>query len=288
MTEPLNAGPITLVQDNNLSWYKQCHDGLDRTRAAPDRKRLLGEFIRAHRESLAPEPSLGRRRTPGLRREELAARAGISATWCAWIEQGRDVQVSPQALARLAQALALTRAERAYLFELADRRDPQRPHPRLTAEAPASLRAAVDAVAHPAYGLDRLWNACCWNDAAARLFTGWLSDGCQRNLLRFVFVEPAARKLIPRWKERARRLLAEFRADYSRGLNDPRLREMVDGLRRDSALFDREWQAQSVLGREGGLRRFTHPVRGPLEYVQHSFAPADRPDYKLVLLVPRA
>ena len=123
---------------------------------------------------------------------------------------------------------------------------------------------------------------------AAQLFEGWLSGNCQRNLLRFVFVDPAARKLIPRWKERARRLLAEFRADYSRGLNDPRLREMVDGLRRDSALFDREWQAQSVLGREGGLRRFTHPVRGPLEYVQHSFTPADRPDYKLVLLVPRA
>ncbi len=258
------------------------------TRAAPDRKRLLGEFIRGHRESLAPEPSFGRRRTPGLRREELAARAGISATWCAWIEQGRDVQVSPQALVRLAQALALTRAERAYLFELADRRDPQHPALELTAEAPASLRATVDAVAHPAYGLDRLWNACCWNAPAAQLFEGWLSGNCQRNLLRFVFVEPAARKLIPRWKERARRLLAEFRADYSRGLNDPRLREMVDGLRRDSALFDREWQAQSVLAREGGLRRFTHPVRGPLEYVQHSFTPADRPDYKLVLLVPRA
>ena len=132
--------------------------------AAPtktDRKMLLGAFVRAHRESLAPEPTLGRRRTPGLRREELAARAGIGATWCAWIEQGRDVQMSPQALGRLAQALALTRAERAYLFDLADRRDPQAPSPEETAEAPASLRAAVEAVAHPAYGLDRLWNACC-------------------------------------------------------------------------------------------------------------------------------
>ncbi|HVZ52975.1 MAG TPA: helix-turn-helix transcriptional regulator [Pseudolabrys sp.] len=257
------------------------------TRPAPDRKQLLGEFIRAHRESLAPEASLARRRTPGLRREELAARAGISATWCAWIEQGRDVQVSPHALVRLAEALALTRAERAYLFELADRRDPQLPALEIAAEAPASLHAAVDAVAHPAYGLDRLWNACCWNAAAAQLFDGWLSENCQRNLLRFIFVEPAARKLIPRWQERARRLLAEFRADFSRGLNDPRLREMVDSLRRDSVLFDREWHAQSVLGREGGLRRFTHPTLGPLEYLQHSFAPADRPDYKLVLLVPR-
>jgi transcriptional regulator with XRE-family HTH domain len=253
-----------------------------------DRKTQLGAFIRAHRESLAPEPSAGRRRTPGLRREELADRAGISATWCAWIEQGRDVQVSPQALARLAQALALTRAERAYLFELAGRRDPQAPAPDETAEAPASLREAVAALAYPAYGLDRLWNACCWNEAAAGLFTGWLSADCQRNLLRFVFVEPAARTLIPHWQDRARRLLAEFRADYSRGLNDPRLRAMVDGLRLDSALFNREWNAQSVRGREGGLRHFMHPVEGALTYMQHSFSPADRPDYKLVILVPCA
>ena len=254
----------------------------------PNRKELLGEFVRAHRESLAPEPSLGRRRTPGLRREELAAKAGISATWCAWIEQGRDIAISPQALDRLAQALALTRAERAYLFELADRRDPHAPAPEEMADAPVSLQAAVSAVNHPAYGLDRLWNACCWNDAAATLFTGWLSDGCQRNLLRFVFLEPAARKLIPRWKDRARRLLAEFRADYSRGLSDPRLREMVDALRRDSALFDAEWIAQSVLSREGGLRTFTHPARGVLEFTQYSFSPAERPDYKLVMLVSAA
>ena len=247
---------------------------------------LLGEFVRAHRESLTPDASLGRRRTPGLRREELAARAGISATWCTWIEQGRDVQFSPQALSRLAQALTLTRAERAYLFELAGRRDPLAPSPDDATEAPVSLRAAVAAIADPAYGLDRLWNACCWNEAASRLFTGWLSEGCQRNLLRFVFVEPAARALIPDWQDRARRLLAEFRADFSRGLNDPRLREMVDALRRDSPLFDAEWNAQSVLGREGGLRTFTHPADGVVTYTQFSFSPAERADYKLVMLAP--
>jgi transcriptional regulator with XRE-family HTH domain len=253
----------------------------------PDRRQLLGHFVRTHRESLAPERAGGRRRTPGLRREELAAKAGISPTWCAFIEQGRDVQVSAPALSRLAQALALTRAERAYLFELADRRDPEAPAPAETADAPASLQAAVAAIADPAYGLDRLWNACCWNEAAEHLFVGWLSEGCERNLLRFVFTEPAARKLIHNWKDRARRLLAEFRADYSRSLNDPRLRAMVDGLRRDSALFDGEWNAQTVLGREGGLRTFMHPDDGVLAFTQYSYAPADRPDYKLVLLVPQ-
>jgi transcriptional regulator with XRE-family HTH domain len=251
-----------------------------------DRRKLLGNFIRAHREALPAEGAGGRRRTSGLRREELAARAGISATWCAWIEQGRDVQFSPQALGRLAQALALTRAERTYFFELADRRDPQAPAPGDIADAPASLQAAVAAVGHPAYGLDRLWNACCWNAAAAHLFAGWLSDSCQRNLLRFVFVEPAARHLVRDWRDRARRLLAEFRADYGRSINDPRLNEMIEGLRRDSAFFDAEWRAQIVLDREGGLRAFTHPNDGVLAFTQYSYAPADRPDYKLVLLVP--
>lgn len=251
-------------------------------------RRLLGEFVRAHRERLTPSPGDGRRRTPGLRREELADRARISATWCAWIEQGRDIQASPQALDRLARALDLTRAERSYLFELAGRRDPALPAPAPVQDAPESLIAAVAAIASPAYGLDGLWNACCWNAAAGRLFKGWLSDDCQRNLLRFMFVDPAARKLIPKWKQRAVRLLSEFRADYSRGLNDPRLREMVDGLRRDSPLFETAWHAQSVSEREGGLRAFSHPDDGALQYRQHTFTPSERSDYKLVMLVPVA
>jgi len=252
----------------------------------PDRRRLLGHFVRTHREALAPEGMAGRRRTPGLPREELAARAGISATWCAWIEQGRDVQFSADALGRLAQALALTGAERAYLFELAGRRDPDAPALADSADAPASLKAAVATVTHPAYALDRLWNACCWNAAAAHLFVGWLDGEHQRNLLRFIFVEEAARTLIRDWQDRARRLLAEFRVDYGRGLNDPRLHALVEGLRRDSALFDAEWNAQTVLGREGGLRTFTHPADGALAYTQYSYTPADRQDYKFVLLVP--
>ena len=144
-----------------------------------DQRRLLGEFVRAHRERAQPMESRVRRRTPGLRREELAAKAGISATWCAWIEQGRPVQASSEALDRLSRALSLSRAERDYLFELAGRSDPDiQPDPNV----PTSLLAAVSTVRHPAYGLDRLWDACCWNKAAARLFRGWLDGDHQRNL----------------------------------------------------------------------------------------------------------
>ena len=252
----------------------------------PEQRRLLGEFVRAHRERMRPEAPAGRRRTPGLRREELAARAGIGATWQAWIEQGREVNASPAALARLAAALELTQAERAYLFELAGRRDPETPEPELAADAPASMRAMVDALPYPAYGLDRLWNACCWNPPAARLFDGWLGKGRQRNLLRYVFDDPSARELIPDWEHRARRILAEFRADFGRALGDPRTRALVAQLRRESALFARAWGGQSVAGREGGLRAFDHPQDGPIAYEQYTFNPADRPDYKLVVLMP--
>jgi transcriptional regulator with XRE-family HTH domain len=251
-----------------------------------DQRRLLGDFVRAHRERLRPEAPACRRRTPGLRREELASRAGISPTWCAWIEQGREVQASPQALSRLARALALSRAERAYLFELAGRRDPDGATPQPAADAPLSLLAVVNAVDHPAYGLDRLWNACCWNAAAERLFGRWLEPGGQRNLLHFVFLDLSARTLIPQWEDRARRLLGEFRADYSRSLTDPRMRSLVESLRRGSALFAQAWDAQSVLEREGGHRSFSHLKDGLVRFEQHTFNPADRPDYKLVVLTP--
>lgn len=249
-----------------------------------DQRRLLGDFIRAHRERAQPEASGGRRRrTPGLRREELAARAGISATWCAWLEQGRPVQASPEALDRMAKALSLGAAERAYLFELAGRVDPLAPQ-RLAADAPASLRSVVDIFPHPAYGLDACWNACCWNEPAARLFHGWL-DGCELNLLRFVFKEDAKR-LIPDWEERAKRLLAEFRADFGHVYRNAQVRSLIETLRRESPSFDAAWNAQDVQRRQGGPRAFTHSELGTLWFEQRSYIPADAPSHKLVLLVP--
>lgn len=251
-----------------------------------DRRKLLGRFVRSHREQTAPDVAVRRRRTPGLRREELAARAGIGVTWCAWIEQGRDVRVSPDALARLAKALALTPAERAYLFELGGRRDPAAPSAITTPAAPESVAALVTALPFPAYGLDRLWNASCWNPAAARLFADWLGPDRQRNLLRYTFLSPSARSLLPDWDERARRVLAEFRADCARIWNDPALAVLTEQLCAESLLFAQEWDTQSVSAREGGIRTFVHPQDGPLSFTQHTFSVAERPDHKMVALIP--
>ena len=251
-----------------------------------ERRKLLGRFVRSHRERTPPDTLVRRRRTPGLRREELAARAGIGVTWCAWIEQGREISVSPEALSRLSRALALTPAERAYLFELAGRRDPAASQANQPSEAPEGVAAIVQALSCPAYGLDPLWNACCWNKAAQDLFAGWLDEDHQRNLLRYAFIAPQARTLLPDWEQRARRILAEFRADSARMLNEPALDSLIGELRGKSDLFAGEWDMQTVMAREGGERTFMHPKDGIVRYVQHTFHPAERREYKVVVLMP--
>jgi len=254
------------------------------------RRAELGEFIRSHRARLTPQ-MLGldagvRRRTPGLRREEVAQLAGVSATWYTWIEQGRDVSVSPAALMRLARVLRLNPAERAYLFELAAKRDPEAPADRTDDDAGESLGAVVGAISAPAYLLDRAWNAMVWNDAAAELFVGWLdAPATERNLLRFVFLSPLAPRLIADWEARALRLAAEFRVDYSRHLVAAETRQLVDQLRGESRFFERAWLAHEVTEREGGERTFTHPTRGFLRFQQTTFLLARHQDVKLVVLL---
>jgi transcriptional regulator with XRE-family HTH domain len=257
------------------------------------RRKALGEFLRTHRSRLSPASlgfQAGRRRTPGLRREEVAQLCGLSATWITWLEQGRDVSASPQALATLAQALRLTPAERGYLFELAEKRDPAAPPAPGDdgMDAPATLADAVAAMSVPAYVLDRAWTARAWNPAAAQLFVGWLDRSPDKNLLRYVFLSPAARRIIPDWETRACRVLAEFRADSSRHMDDPALAALVEDLRRDSPLFARAWREHDVIERAGGERSFDHPRQGRLFYEQVSFTLASRPDFKLLMLIPRA
>lgn len=258
----------------------------------PDQRRLLGAFVRRHREALAPDMAgqptgpQARRRTPGLRREEVAQLSGLSTTWYTWIEQGRDIALSAEALARLADALHLTAAERAYLFELARRRDPAPPAPGTApAATPPELLAALRSMPAPAYLLDRLWHVRGWNAAAGRLFAPWFDSG-ETCLLRYVFLDASARDFICDWENRAQRLLAEFRADTAHDPEDPAMQALVDDLLRGSPGFARFWNTHAVLAREGGLRLFNHPEDGLLRYEQITLVPAVHPDHKLVMLLP--
>jgi len=261
------------------------HDG------SPLRRQALGEFVRSARARITPQmaglPAGMRRRTPGLRREEVAQLSGISVTWYTWIEQGREVSVSPAVWARIASVLQLARAERAYLFELAECADPQ--HPREDAGgAPGLLRECVDVIAAPAYVLDRAWNVRAFNAPMRALFDDWPARDPQPNLLRYIFLDPAARALVVDWEQRARRVVAEFRADAGAHLDEPDVTALVEALQRDSALFQHWWTRHAVVEREGGLREFQHPRQGRVGFQQITFRLATHPELKLVMLLTQA
>lgn len=257
------------------------------------RRKELGEFLQALRQRGTPEefgfPAGTRRRTQGLRREEVAQLAGISATWYTWIEQGREVNVSAEALERLATALKLSKSERTYLFDMADRRDPQA-HILEVDTAPDALINMLNSIQIPAYIMGRTWDVLAWNQSASDLFTGWLDTAKQNdtrpNLLRFVFQYPGARQFVVDWEMRARRLVAEFRADCRSRLEEPELKRLVSELSQVSAEFERFWKQHDVLERQGGKRQFNHPKKGLISYSQVTLRPVEQEQLKLVLLQP--
>jgi transcriptional regulator with XRE-family HTH domain len=253
----------------------------------------LGEFIRSHRERIKPDevglPAGGRRRTPGLRREELAQLCSLSTTWLTWLEQGRPVSASSKTLGKIADVMRLTAAERAYLFQLAERLDPNTEAG--IKESDDNFIAIVGAIKTPAYILDRQWNAIAWNRPARDLFVGWLTgkpaENEKPNLLRFMFLQASARTLIFEWLQRADRLVAEFRADCGKYSDQPPLRDLVNELASASPEFRRLWGMQNVVNREGGERRFLHPQKGELVFEQITLHPTTRRDLKLVVLLPK-
>ncbi|MBP9714505.1 MAG: helix-turn-helix domain-containing protein [Sterolibacterium sp.] len=262
------------------------------------RRKELGEFLQAMRQRCAPAaygfPLGSRRRTQGLRREEVAQLAQISATWYTWMEQGRDVRVSADVLDRLTQALRLTATERAYLFEMAGRHDPNAPSSGGGDEQlPQALVELIDGFEFPAYIMGRYWDVLGWNQAATHLFNGWLdqartADQLPPNLLRFVFLLPLARGFVDDWEARARRICAEFRADCRAHLDDPVLQTLIDTLAQGSEEFARFWKQHDVLERQGGQRGFRHPEYGLVTYQQFTLRPVEQEHFKLVLLKPLA
>jgi hypothetical protein len=189
-------------------------------------------------------------------------------------------------LARLAQALRLSNAERAYLFELARRRDPVERELRQDSAA-AIVARSVHLVQCPAYVLDRGWDVVSANAAAHDLFLGWGSASAGKpNLLRFLFLDPVSRTLVYDWPSRARRIVAEFRADCGRAVGAPGIAAQVKELSASSKDFARWWQARAVMEREGGQRRFVHPRHGELVFEQLTLRPVPHAGFKLVMLLP--
>ena len=259
-----------------------------------DRREELADFLRSRRAALQPQDvnilTTGRRRTPGLRREEVAHLSGVSLTWYTWLEQARDINVSQQVLSALARTLQLSGAETTHLFTLAGHGGPT-PDPTAdpTDAPPASLAKLLDALAPcPAYALSERWDIVAWNHAYARLFVD-ISElpPHQRNLLWLVFTSQRVAELLgDDWPSEARRLLAQFRAEVGHRLNEPRYAELVDQIRAASTQFDDWWPRHDVAYFESRQRHFDHPTEGRLTFDHHKLLPADHPDLRIIVYTP--
>lgn len=256
------------------------------------RRRDLAEFLKARRAAVSPEDAGltpgGRRRTPGLRREEVALLAGVSVSWYTWLEQGRPINASADVLDAVARVLRLDPVERDHLFELAGHTTHGVPATTADVTVPEDLDALLDALEPaPAYVLGPRWEYLAWNRAQARLFPALddLPDE-ERNLVWAVFVHPDGRALIIDWEDEARRVLSQFRADITPHRDDPATATLVERLRTASPEFDAWWPSHDVAGLTSRRRRFHGPDGVVLTFAYQVLIAAGTPDARLVVQLP--
>ena len=250
----------------------------------------LGNYLKDHRAKLDPAAfgfPLARRRTPGLRREEVAQRANVSATWYTWLEQGRGGAPSPDVLERIARAMMLTDVEREHLFLIGLGRPPE-----VRYQAPEGitprLQRLLDTLDHsPAFIRTATWDVIAWNKAAAAVLTdyGALAEG-QRNVLRMMFRNSHVRALQSDWQSVARYVVASFRADVARAGAARNVQSLVDELCATSPEFATMWRDNDVRGHGDGLKTLHHPVAGKLSMEFSGFAVDGRPDLTMVVYNP--
>jgi transcriptional regulator with XRE-family HTH domain len=252
---------------------------------------LLGSYLRDRRIRLDPAAfgfAVGRRRTPGLRREEVAQRSNISPTWYTWLEQGRGGAPSADVLNRIATALMLTDVEREHLFLLGLGRPPEVRYKASEGVTPR-LQRVLDALeVSPALVKTATWDIVAWNRAAIVVLTdyGALPPG-QRNVLRMMFCNPHVRAAQHDWNNVARFVVGAFRADAARAGAVSEVGQLVDELCRLSPEFAALWRENEVVGGHGeGVKQLRHPVLGPIALEYSAFAVDGRPDLSMVVYNP--
>lgn len=255
------------------------------------RRREFGAFLKSRRERLRPDdvglPNGNRRRTPGLRRDEVAQLAGIGVTWYTWLEQGREVRPSYEVLLAIARTLKLDDAERRYLFDLAGRqlRDGYRLKPRQPGEA--MLRMLNRAVNQPAYILGPRWDIVAWNHAACALFGDYskLKED-ERNILYMMFNNPAHRNLLMDWEELAPTVLGMFRAENASYAGDPDYERLIGKLIQESSDFRFWWKQHDIIRYTSLNKRINHPEAGLMVFEYNSFRSDDGQNMKLIVYTP--
>ena len=232
------------------------------------RRRELAAFLRSRRERMTPECvgliASGRRRTPGLRREEVAQLAGVGVTWYTWLEQGRDINASPQVLDAIARTLAFDAQERAHLFTLTGTADTD------AAARCARLSPAVQLVLdrlepYPALAVNARFDILAHNRVWASTFPS--IEGLpqeEQNCLWLLFTNPQWRRSAADWDETAARMVAQYRAAMAEHVAEPAWKNLIARLQRASLEFAEMWARHDVRGPENAVKRIQHPTAGLL------------------------
>ena len=256
---------------------------------SPEDRKELGAFLSSRRGRLQPGDlglPTGQRRTPGLRREEVASLAGVSVSWYTWLEQGRDIGVSAEMLKRLSIVLRLDPAESLHLLALSSRQPLVVTIPGALSDALVYLVQAIDPV--PAYVRNNRLDILAWNPAVGDLFVDYGKlEPHERNTLRLMFLYPPYRSLMRDWEQQARATISVFRAARAKVSDKAPFDRLVEELCLASAEFRTWWPAVDVQGFDEGLKRLRHPRHGLLDLTYMALTPEGRPDLSFVTYIPR-
>lgn len=258
------------------------------------RRETLGAFLRARRARLSSEqigmPRASRKRTPGLRREEVAIVAGVSTTWYTYLEQGRDIQVSDSILTSLANVLQLTEDERLYLFTLARQSLPAKSPPLEEAALQTYQRVLDELGMLPALLTGRTYDVLGWNRAASLVF-GDLEQipESERNVLWLLFSQSPFRKQVTLFVEQeqyAQEVLETFRDRIKNALADQSVQAFVERLEQASPVFREQWARYNVRSSCASRKHLQHPLVGDLTLEYAKFQVIDHPDIRCHMYVP--
>jgi transcriptional regulator with XRE-family HTH domain len=262
------------------------------TRQAHDaaRRRELAAFLRARRARVKPADvglpeGVSRRRTPGLRREELAQVSGVGLTWYTWLEQGRDIPASRQIIDALANALRMDEDERRHLFTLADL--PLPPVGEVNTP-PAPLRRMLNNLSpNPGYVIDERFDILAWNAAQAALWIDFANvPADRRNLVWLMFTDASVRTLLLDWASTARMVVAQFRASAGKHPEDTGFDRLAGELADRSEEFRQTWETYSVAEFDVAVNHLDHPICGRLDLDLFHLRVAEHPTLTVVMQTP--
>jgi transcriptional regulator with XRE-family HTH domain len=252
------------------------------------RRRELGAFLRSRRERIQPEDlglrSARRRRTPGLRREEVAQLAGVGITWYTWLEQGRDINFSADLLDRVARALRLSSAEREYFLGLMQRRVVPAIENEESIEA---VRRAVEFLPVPALAMTLRWDIVAWNHLIEKIFRDYGAiPEAERNLLRIILTDAKYQSDPEGYDVIARKLLGEFRVDFGQYAGCPGLEQLVEELKQIVPGFAKRWSDVEVSNSPRGSH-VQHDEFGDLHFDRVSYVPEGCTFLRVLMFTPR-